>query len=379
LVKAGGIGRGFTVAAVVSVVVTVGVGVSAASVLDGVSARSKGATYTSASGLGWRAVVTGPKLQGLLAVLALSPADVWAVGGVSPQGVKSPVIVHWDGMKLRRFFPFRPTHAGEAALTAIAGVSPRDIWAVGYDGDYRESAGPVAMHWDGRTWKSVSVPTSGALKGVVAFAPNDVWAVGNRGGLTGFAMIVHWDGTRWTVVNLGREAPRETELDAIGGASGTDIWAAGCRYINEELYHLENFALHWNGRRWTHEQGWEDNSEGCVNAVDAGTPRDVWSLSEVNGGEAYDILHWNGREQRFVREDDESFEIADIAAVGRSDVWTVGDKISHWDGRSWWVSVPRFLKTACPACDPPTLNGLSALSPTDIWAVGDRVIARYSH
>lgn len=367
------------------------VGIASAAVLLMVGASGAGATaghvasarsteaQTVERGLAWRAVVAGPNVPPLLAVLALSPTDVWAVGGSSWLADAKPVIVHWNGTTLRRFPAFRPKiRPIEAALTAIAGVSSRDIWAVGFDGDYRISGRPIAMHWDGRAWKSAALPTiagSARLTGVAAFAANDVWAVGNIGGLTGHALVLHWNGTRWKVVDLGREAPRETELEAIDGTSPSDVWAVGGRNIDQRLYMIENYALHWDGHRWKEEQRWD--SEGSGNAVDARTPGDVWSLSDISSGAATHVLRWNGARQRLTRENYELF-LSDVASVAPTSVWAVGELVEHWDGRRWTDSTPSFLKTSCPTCDPPALTGLSALSPTDVWASGTKVLARYS-
>ena len=286
-----------------AVLVVVGAGGAGATAGQVVSARSTEAQSVE-RGLASASRRSGSEVPPLLAIFALSPTDVWAVGGSSWLAEAMPVIVHWDGTRLRRFAAFSPkSRPAEAALTAIAGVSSRDIWAVGFDGDYRGSGRPIAMHWDGRAWKSVALPTiagSARLMGVATFAANDVWAVGNIGGLTGHALVLHWNGTRWKVVNLGREAPRETELNAIDGTSPSDVWAVGCRYIDQRLYMLENYSLHWDGHRWKEERRWD--SEGCGDAVDARTPGDVWSLSDISSGEATYVLRWNGSRQRLLRE-----------------------------------------------------------------------------
>jgi hypothetical protein len=60
----------------------------------------------------------------------------------------------------------------------------------------------------------------------------------------------------------------------------------------------------------------------------------------------------------------------DVAAISESDAWAVGDALSpnqpftqHWNG-STWTLVP---VAAAPAG---YLNGIAAVSPTELWAVG---------
>jgi hypothetical protein len=63
--------------------------------------------------------------------------------------------------------------------------------------------------------------------------------------------------------------------------------------------------------------------------------------------------------------------LSGIAATSSSDVWAVGDRIEHWDGRHWVVA---------PSPKLPALHGLSsvvAVSADEAWAVGGSTIERY--
>ena len=63
----------------------------------------------------------------------------------------------------------------------------------------------------------------------------------------------------------------------------------------------------------------------------------------------------------------------DIAAVSARSAWGAAIPILHWDGRSW-----QARHTALDGVKDATLDSLSALSPTDIWAAGNHLLARYS-
>jgi hypothetical protein len=62
--------------------------------------------------------------------------------------------------------------AASGRLYGIAAISDRDVWAGGLDG-----CCALVVHWDGTRW-SRSEPAGGYFTGVAASSANDVWAVG---------------------------------------------------------------------------------------------------------------------------------------------------------------------------------------------------------
>jgi len=75
--------------------------------------------------------------------------------------------------------------------------------------------------------------------------------------------------------------------------------------------------------------------------------------------------------------------VADIAAVSNADVWAVGEDnndydnayplIGHWNGTSWKIQPTPFSRMERMG-----LAATSATPPTDIWAVGEHLVVRYS-
>jgi hypothetical protein len=69
-------------------------------------------------------------------------------------------------------------------------------------------------------------------------------------------------------------------------------------------------------------------------------------------------------------------QLVAVSADSPSDAWAVGDRggkalVWHWNGSSWApVSVPRSRRTA-------KLTAVAALSPTDVWVVGLGVIEHW--
>src|SRR5678815_4073396 len=110
-----------------------------------------------------------------------------------------------------------PDLADNAIIRDVAAISPTDVWAVG---GYTQSVqGQVlsyafSMHWDGKSWTMIPTPqpsacpvcTNVTLWAVDAIGPNDVWAAGDKkvqapdGFLGTHMMVMHWDGSSRTVM-----------------------------------------------------------------------------------------------------------------------------------------------------------------------------------
>ena len=126
-----------------------------------------------------------------------------------------------------------PHPAVGARLAAVSAASPTDIWAVGSTNS--SPASPYALHYDGSTWKKVTLPGAAdgsGLSGVSVVSSGDVWAVGNQDGTlrSGFAVwrtfTEHWDGSAWSIVPSPNDSRHDNFLVAAA-ASGGRIWAFG--------------------------------------------------------------------------------------------------------------------------------------------------------
>jgi hypothetical protein len=106
---------------------------------------------------------------------------------------------------------------------------------------------PVIEHFDGQAWSLAPSPHLFAyLSGVRAFASDDAWAVGNRG--MGGAFAEHWDGSRWSVVDVPQPG-QDSTLYGIDGTSASDIWTVG-KYTDTDST-IKALAEHWDGSSWT--------------------------------------------------------------------------------------------------------------------------------
>jgi hypothetical protein len=202
--------------------------------------------------------VSGNHFSTLQAVTAISPSDVWAVGGQagirSQMPVTVPLIEHWNGTNWS-LMPVPQTAAG--VLESVSATSASDVWAVGAGQQSGQST--VALHFDGSSWKLVHVPTppgtSGGLFGVNALSTNDAWAVGeafpNAGG-NGTILTDHWNGTSWQVVTVPPVGGPGAlpALSWVDAAPGTGVWAVGFWVTSAAG---NSVVLHWTGTAWTQE------------------------------------------------------------------------------------------------------------------------------
>lgn len=180
-------------------------------------------------------------------------------------------------------------------------------------------------------WRWQNPLTRGnSLTAVWGSAANDVWAVGEAG------VIVHWDGSRWTLVPSGAT----NSLHGVWGSAADDVWAVG-----------EAGLLHWDGATWS---TYAVEPPGSLNGIWGSGANDVWVVGD--GGR---ILHWQGSSWEPVP----SGTLGGLSAVGGTgpdDVWAVGDELLRWDGSAW---------SAAPSGAPPPLEG----PWISVWAGGGAV------
>lgn len=320
-------------------------------------------------------VVAHKGVPDLGAVAPVTSTNVWAVGS----GNDRPVIVHWNGTKLaRQTFPWKG-----GSFSGVAARSGNDVWAVGGTG-----GAPLAVHFDGHRWQRVQLPVVKAgLADVAAVAADDVWAIGSvtTGGLDSVAIVMHWDGRRWRLVDLHGAAPR-SELVSIDAASANEVWAFGYTGPWNYGYGYSPVVLRWNGGRWTQvPSGFPRGSykDWAYGALDIAPSGDVWmGVGEQPdaGGAPPVFVRWSGPAHKARTTYDvipSGASVFDVAGVSKDDVWAVGSSppISHLNAKSRaWRAAQLPLASLKNA----TLDGISATSPTDIWAVGDKLILHYS-
>jgi len=315
-------------------------------------------------------------------VSAVSGKNAWAVGQY--RGKTS--ILHWNGLRWSRV-PSPNPGSGIKDLQAVSAVSPTDVWAVSDTSHFSET---LILHWDGTRWSQVTSPNPGLdaneLIGVSATSATDAWAVGGAGTLLPGpylryrTLVLRWDGTMWSQVASPNPSEGGNILFGVSAVSPADAWAVGYDDIPNET---ETLILHWDGTGWSRVIGPNPGSgSNKLSAVSAVSPIDPWAVGDSRdvATSAHEtlIVHWNGRRWSHVKSPNpgSSFNtLTGVSAVSPTDAWAVGiyrDEAEightlalHWDGSRW-----SQVKTPNPGSSFNELSGVSAVSPKDAWAVG---------
>lgn len=302
------------------------------------------------------------------------------------------------------------------ALTAIWGSSANDVWAVG--------SGGTVVHFDGTTWKLVPSGIPDTFHAVWGSGPNDVWMgsscstlyhlAGPTGALeqrpafagpgevypgrvytiwgagsdvrVGAQLFGQFDEDAGDIVfgthlrSVGPDAGGGWEvargfdgrfvhgtIRAIWGASSSDVWMA-IDNAEEEPWTRGSIV---RGRQ---EDGgaftWasvESQSSAPLESLWGTATGDVWGVGS-NGI----VRHFKPNAPAFAIEDaNVGKSLHAVSGTSASDVWAVGDDgtIIHFDGTSWSEA-----SVALPLGPKPTLWGVWASAPNDVWVVGDGFI-----
>ena len=264
----------------------------------------------------------------LFDVVALTSNDVWAVGVYGPYPNLRTLTEHWDGTAWSIVPSPNPVEDGSFYLFGAAALAPNNIWAVGTTRFTASGSEALIEHWDGTTWSVVPAPGSTAatgLNGIAALAANNIWAVGSSGVNP---LIAHWNGTAWSYVEglstIGM-------LVAVSARTPSDIWAVG---NNSNGTTPATLIMHFDGSQWTVTpspsiQGRRNFLGGAV----AISQDDAWAVGNssyfVEGVFTQETLveHWNGTAWTIVSSPSPGTNynfLYDIIALNSANVWAVG-------------------------------------------------------
>jgi hypothetical protein len=308
-------------------------------------------------GTAWSQSLSG---NGFLGGVADSSAgDVWAVGGTNWFSPTQPLAEHWDGSSWTQV-PV-PNPAGGGYLNGVAATSSKNAWAVGLVAPggpgVPAPTTPLIEHWEGRRWtiqNYQAAPNGGQLDAVAAISARNAWAVGWTGpsseGTGQQALIEHWNGTSWTWVPS--PTPPGSSASFLRGVtiiSARNAWAVGSAVVDG---YSKTLTLHWDGDRWTVVPSPTPLGDGSFMAVAASWTNNIWAVggtSQTPSGPHFQTLieHWNSIHGRWTAipspnpPSDYLNQLWSVSAVSRNDIWAVGTTdyastlIIHWNGTSW--------------------------------------------
>ena len=191
----------------------------------------------------------------------------------------------------------------------------------------------------------------------------------------------------WTTQRTQLLGTSDNSVGAVAGSSPADVWAVGdylpdAKGSNQDA--TLTFAEHYNGKKWsvvrTPNAGPNFGSFYGVTAVDG----DAWAVGERLNARYQDRAlaeSWNGSQwtiDHLAQPGPVRDMLFGAAALSPSDVWVVGDQegadgifetlAEHWNGSTWQV-----VPTPDPGPAGKHLYAVDAVAPDDVWAVGQRL------
>ena len=254
------------------------------------------------------------------------------------------------------------------------------------------------------TWSVVPSPNPGATENVltaaVARTGTDAWAVGFYKGPAehdGRIMLAErWNGTTWRQVPTPNVRFFDEKLLAVHASGANEAWAVGS--TNQTGFASTNpIAAHWDGSAWTivPTPATTGTSKSILDGVVDFGPGNAWAVGRGRNARAL-IEHWDGSAWSMVANPDPvppagstlaSVVLTGLSALSPTDMWAVGSYsvlhgttsdsftlTEHYDGTAW-----KIVPSPNPAPRHPlngtrqVLNSVTVVSHTDAWAVGQTI------
>ena len=260
-------------------------------------------------------------------------------------------------------------------LTGVSALSAEDVWVVGNHPTAGSDYTPLVRHYDGTGWSDVGeideagdfgYPTS-----VFALSDSDVW-VTMLEDASGQPVVQHWDGTAWQRQDM-RAPGTSSNLYHVWASSPSDVWAVG---TYQDGFVVNALVEHFDGTSWT-RLATPTRTGDTLFGVSGTSATDVWAVGSYSPGGSVSqalFLHWDGTTWKAKGRFDQSGPtgLESVTALSPTDVWAVGTTfeevkhhglIMHWNGRHWRESRTKTTNRAL-------LYSVSAASADSIWAVG---------
>jgi hypothetical protein len=258
-------------------------------------------------------------------------------------------------------------------LEDVWGSGSNNMYAVGFD--KTRSTGTI-LHYDGTTWSEQMGLPEIELQSVWGAAPNDVFAVGSHIGSTAGA-IMHFDGTAWSEMTGPSIAPGGDVVimwRSVWGSSGQDVYAVGARYRiaatpTTGLLQPSALVAHYNGTAWSLVQLPSGANREILDAWGT-SDRNVYLVGDFQPGDGNDegiILHFDGTGWTETRYGSGGLHLKAAWGTAANDIFVVGDEgtIRHFDGTAW-TSMPTPITKA--------VHEIWGSSASDVVAVAARGI-----
>ncbi|WP_407285131.1 hypothetical protein [Streptomyces sp. BP-8] len=266
-----------------------------------------------------------------------------------------------------------PVPVTKGDLTAIAALSDKQAWAVGYRLKSATELDAIALRWDGTSWSQEStLPENSFPQALTVRSADDIWEVGSA--------TAHWDGKKWTTRTLDRDPAGRVVPEAVTTTTDGQAWTVG-RAMGRSIKDSVPAVQSWDGKGW-HRQTLPDVGKGELNGVTALAPDDIWAVGAAYAADETSpqtalLLHWDGTSWKRVdggAPPTGHAWLGGITAFAADDIWAVGGSTTgsaerpyavHWNGVKWSAA-----KT--PDVPDGRLRAVGRTGTGELWAVGGK-------
>jgi hypothetical protein len=228
-----------------------------------------------------------------------------------------------------------------------------------------------------------------------------MWAVGSLlsgGGEILNFLFEHWDGTAWTATT---QISNDAFLFGASADATNDVWAVG--FIGPENDNSKPLVLNYDGTAWRYVSTPSVGSgANQFNGVVALAPDNVWAVGfstavapPKQAPTMTLIEHWDGNGWSVVSSPNvgpksiyESNRLEGITAVSATDIWAFGSYtladgsgqqktlLLHWDGTAWTIAASPSPVKGTFVSD--VLFAGVTVAPGNVWIVGSEDEAPYT-
>ena len=214
-------------------------------------------------------------------------------------------------------------------------------------------------------WRVSFVSKSGFsdVTDIAAVSARDVWAVGNSvppGTGQHRPVVKRWNGKSWGTVALPAKFSH-AQLFAVAASSATDVWVFG-QWRNSNGLDGHAFALRWTGT-WSVVGFWK--TFNVISGAVVFGPKNAWIFG--NAG----VRHFNGQRWTLFKL---SYALNRASAISPSDIWAVGSDnstgapvLARWHNGKWALRQLPAISSGPPG---PRIFDVLARSDQDVWVVG---------
>jgi hypothetical protein len=172
--------------------------------------------------------------------------------------------------------------------------------------------------------------------GIVATGPDAAFGAAlicSPGCSTGQLVVADWDGTVWSQLAPPPVTAGSPETAAIGASSAVNAWVF-------DTTGTSSHAMHWNGSSWTLTPLAPSSS---IFAAAVFGSADVWAFGILANGKSYDLRFDGRRWHRVSLPATLSGGAGSVSALSPTDMWAIATTagtpvLLHWNGLSWQVA-----------------------------------------